>query len=321
MSDNGLVVVGIDGSKSALDAARWAAAMATRFGGSLHLVLVMRAVDETLLAVSAAEQEDAGAYPRELGQATLDRVADAVQVDFPRLPISRTLSHRPVEEAFNDLSRRARMVVLACAKVSPTGALVVGSTTLAVASHSACPVVAWRGDAVVRTSAPIAVGVDGEDTSHAALVAAFGLADRLGVPVTVVHAIPEQRPPGEISIPLLIDYKALENLALQRLSRIVAPVSDWWPAVDVHCAVGTGPASRVILQHAVGAQLVVVGHRGRGNLASALLGSTGLGLLHHSPAPVMMCPASYEWGALPIAAHEPAVRTGAGERPGQVTAK
>ena len=48
----------------------------------------------------------------------------------------------------------------------------------------------------------------------------------------------------------------------------------------------------MILSHAGGAQLIVVGSRGRGQLASALLGSTGLGLLHHSPTPVVICPAS-----------------------------
>ena len=48
----------------------------------------------------------------------------------------------------------------------------------------------------------------------------------------------------------------------------------------------------MILGHAADAQLVVVGSRGRGQLASALLGSTGLSLLHHSPTPVVLCPTS-----------------------------
>jgi len=37
------------------------------------------------------------------------------------------------------------------------------------------------------------------------------------------------------------------------------------------------------------AQLVVVGNRGRNALASAVLGSTALNLLHHSTVPVMVC--------------------------------
>jgi nucleotide-binding universal stress UspA family protein len=45
------------------------------------------------------------------------------------------------------------------------------------------------------------------------------------------------------------------------------------------------------MQHATEAQLVVVGTRGRNALSSAILGSTGLIMLHHSRVPVMICPA------------------------------
>lgn len=302
MSDKGMVVVGVDGSDHAGGAVHWGAALAARFGGSLHLVHVMRAVDEALLTITTAEQEDVGAHPRQLGQAVLDRAADAVRADFPGLRISRTLSHRRAAEVLTELSTRARVVVLACAEVSPAGALAVGSTTLTVAAHSSCPVIAWRGDAPAPTGASIVVGVDdGHETSRAALVTAFGLADRLKVPLVAVHAVPERRSPGEINIPIVVDHQALEKEALQRLSVIVAPIADQWPQVDVSCAAGTGKASRVLVEHADGAQLIVVGHRGRGNVASALLGSTGLGLLHHSTAPVVMCPSSYVWDELPLA--------------------
>jgi nucleotide-binding universal stress UspA family protein len=46
------------------------------------------------------------------------------------------------------------------------------------------------------------------------------------------------------------------------------------------------------LEGAADAQLVVVGSRGRDALTSALLGSITLNLLHHSTAPVMVCPAA-----------------------------
>jgi nucleotide-binding universal stress UspA family protein len=293
MGNDGMsIVVGVDGTDHAIDAARWAGAVAARSGGSLHLVHVMRPVDEALLVLTSPHQADAGAYPRELGREVLDRVAEKVRADFPGLRISRTLSHRSPGNALTEHSRHARMVVLACAEVSPAGALLAGSTTLTVAAHSACPVVAWRGGTVAPTAAPIVVGVDEAERSHTALVTAFGLADRLGVGVTVVHALPERRAPGEVNIPVIVDWEALESEALQKLSATVAPVADRWPRVDVAYAVKTGRAGRVILDHAAGAQLIVVGTRGRGNVASALLGSTGLRLLHHSPVPIVLCPAS-----------------------------
>jgi nucleotide-binding universal stress UspA family protein len=285
------IVVGVDGSDQAIDAARWAGAVAARLGMSLHLVHIMRGVDEALLIIASPQQEDAGSYPRKLGQEVLDRTAEKVRADSPGLRISRTLSAHSITDALTDLSRRAWLVVLACDDVSPAGALLVGSATLAVARHSACPVVAWRGGALAPTDAPIVVGVDDDDEgSHAALVTAFELGDGLGVGVTAVHALPERRAPGEVNIPVVIDREALESETLHRLSVIVNKVAVDWPNVDVSFAIGTGKPGAVILHHAGGAQLVVTGSRGRGNVASVLLGSTGLSLLHHSPTSVVLCP-------------------------------
>jgi nucleotide-binding universal stress UspA family protein len=287
------VVVGLDGTNDGLNAARWAAAVAARLGAPIQLVHVMRGVDEALLVLTAPEQADAGAYPRELAQAVLDRAADAVHEVAPELHVSRKLSHRTPEQALTELSRRARMVVLACADVSPGGAVLVGSTTLAVATHSACPVVAWRGAALGPTEAPVVVGVDENRISQAALTTAFELADGLGVELAAVYAMPQRRAPGEIDIPFIVDWQELEDQARLRLSELVTPTAARFPNVRVSYSVELGRASRTILRHAGQAQLVVVGSRGRGELASALLGSTGLSLLHHSPVPVVLCPTAH----------------------------
>jgi nucleotide-binding universal stress UspA family protein len=286
------IVVGVDGTEEALSASRWAAAMAARLRVPLHLVHVMRSVDEALLTIASPQDDDAGAYPRQLGQAVLDRVADAVHTELPELHVSKTLSQRNVAEALIELSNRARMVVLACEEVSPAGVVLVGSTTLAVAARSSCPVLAWRGSAAVQNSKPIVVAVDEGRVSRAALTTAFELADGLGVGLTAVNAMSSRRPAGEIDIAVIVDWEALKFQAKLRLSGIVEPIADCWPHVPVTCVVETGSARRVIVDHAAAAQLVVVGSRGRGELASVLLGSTGLSLLHHSPAPVVICPAS-----------------------------
>lgn len=292
MSTTGLaIVVGVDVDEGTLPAARWAGAVAALFGDSLHLVHVIRNVDEALLVMTAPDQGDAGAYPRALGRALLDRVADTVRADHPKLRISRTLGHDAPDEVLGALSRRARLVVLSCSDVSPERALLGGSTTLALAKHSVCPVVAWRGDVLEPTDQPIVVGIDDDPSSRTALVTAFGMADRLGVGLTVVHAIPQRRTP-EITVPELVAGDEMESQARQRLSELVAPMKEQFPHAVVTCVVQTGKPSKVILRHADGAQLVVVGNRGRGRVASALTGSTGLRLLHQSSASVVLCPAA-----------------------------
>ena len=291
--DSKPVVVGVDGTNDALNATRWAAAVAVRLGAPLHLVHVLRGVDEALLVLTAPEQADAGAYPRELAQAGLDRAAEAVHEVAPELHVSKKLSHRTPEETLTELSHRARLVVLACADVSPGDAVLVGSTTLAVATHSACPVVAWRGAALSPTDAPILLGIDEKRISQAALATAFELADGLGVGLTAMYALPARRAPGEVDIAIVVDWQELEDNARLRLTDVVAPVAAQWPNVRVSYTVELGRASRTLLRHAADAQLVVVGSRGHGPLASALLGSTGLSLLHHSPVPVALCPTAH----------------------------
>jgi nucleotide-binding universal stress UspA family protein len=286
------VVVGVDGSEDALHAARWAAALAVRLGEPLHLVHAFSDVEEALLIVTAPQQADAGAYPRELGQSVLDRAADAIHADFPSLRVTRTLRHHGPREALIELSRQARLMVLACADVSAGGAVLVGSTTLAVATRAACPVIAWRGTTLAPNDRPVVVGIDQNRISLTALTTAFELADCLGVALTVVYAMSPRRLPGEIDIPMVVDWEAVEDEARQRLSERLAPIADRWPDVEVTHIAQIGSASRVILSQAQGAQLIVVGSRGRGGVASALLGSTGLNLLHHSPTPVVICPAS-----------------------------
>jgi nucleotide-binding universal stress UspA family protein len=285
------VVVGVDGTDDALHAVRWAAALAVRLGEPLHLVHAFSDVDEALLIITAPQQADAGAYPRELGQSVLDRAMDAVHADFPALRVTRTLRHHSPREALVELSRRARIVVLASTDVSAAGALLVGSTTLAVATRAACPVIAWRGETLAPNDHPVVVGVDENRISLTALTTAFELADCLGVGLTAVYAMSPRRLPGDIDIPMVVDWEAVEDEGRQRLSERLAPIADRWPDVHVTHVVQIGSASRVILSHAEGAQLIVVGSRGRGQLASALIGSTGLGLLHHSPTSVVICPA------------------------------
>ncbi|MDX1890778.1 universal stress protein [Mycolicibacterium sp. 050158] len=286
------VVVGVDGTAEAIDAARWAAGLAMWHGQPLHLVYALSGVDEALLILTSAQQEDAGEYPRHIGQAVLDRAADAVHAEYPTLHVKQTLSHRSPTDALLEHGSHARLIVLACADVSAGGALLVGSTTLSVATRATCPVVAWRGNALAPNDLPVIVGVDEGRVSDTALLTAFELADCLGVGLTAVNAVSPRREVGDVDLPILLDWSALEDEARQRLRTVVDPIAARWPGVRVSHVVEVGKASRVLLGRAFGAQLVVVGSRGRGGVASALLGSTGLSLLHHSPTPVVICPSA-----------------------------
>jgi nucleotide-binding universal stress UspA family protein len=282
------IVVGIDGSLSALHAARWAGAVAARLGAPLQIVYAMPYIGHNFTDAAAAVRAAVIAGREDAAQPILKTAADAVRSAHPDLSVSTASPTEPADEALKDLSRQARLIVLGSDEVSPTAALLVGSVTLSVVTHSACPVVAWRGEIVHPTGQPIVVGVDGS-TSDAALGLAFELADALRVPVRAVHSWSTRRTPGDVGLPFLIDWDALEAIEWSALTTAVEPWTKRYPEVDVTFYVERAKPSQALLQHLADAQVLVVGTRGRGALAGTLLGSTSLNVLHHSPLPVAVC--------------------------------
>jgi nucleotide-binding universal stress UspA family protein len=74
----------------------------------------------------------------------------------------------------------------------------------------------------------------------------------------------------------------------QRVDELLAPWRQKYPDVKVDVMVShEGPAA-VLTAVSHSAQLVVVGSHGHGGIAGALLGSTGIQLLHHADCPVLI---------------------------------
>lgn len=289
MSDQAPVVVGVDGTDSAISAARWAGAVAARVGAPLHIVHGRPTVGRNLTDTAAAIQAAIMTYQRDCSEIFLKAAADAVRADNPELAVTTSSSTIPADEALLDLSLRSRLIVLGANRISPGAALLLGSTTLAVATQAACPVVAWRGDRTAPDGQPIVVGVDDSPAAATALSAAFALADRLKVTLHAVHSWTARMPAADITVPLLIDWDALEAAQWTYLTNAVDQYRDRHPDVEVACYVEPTRPTQALMKHLGEAQLVVVGNRGRNALTSMLLGSTSSNLLHHSAVPVMVC--------------------------------
>jgi nucleotide-binding universal stress UspA family protein len=285
------VVVGVDGSAAALRAARWASAVAKLLSAPLLIVHAGPSLGHNPTDAIAQLKAGAIAAQRESAVSILDSAEHAVRAQSKALHVMRADMTAPAEEVLVELSQAARMIVVGSDEVSLGSAILLGSTTTIVATNSACPVVAWRGDAVTPTTRPIVVGVgvDGDRDSQLAISTAFDTAHRLGVGVIAVHAWSTRRGPVVVTLPSIIDWKEVESVERKRLSEMLAPWRQHYPDVDVDCVVEMEKPSRALLRHVKGAQLVVVGSRGRGLFAGTVLGSTGLNLLHHSPIPVMIC--------------------------------
>ncbi|GFG50345.1 universal stress protein [Mycolicibacterium agri] len=287
----GAVIVGVDGSDDSLNAARWAAAVAAKFETSLHILHAMPSfghnLTDTVLVIRAA----AMSYQRDYAQIILRSAVDTVRAEHPDLELTTESTETPADEALIELSQTARMIVVGNSEVTAAGALLLGSTTLAVATHAACPVVAWRNRRGAPTSDPVVVGTDGSAPSEAALAAAFEFADAFGCKVAAVRSRSAFGPLAAVANTLPVDWTGLEAAEWTQLTDAVDRHNQRHPDVSAACFIETTKPSVALLDRgkADRAQLIVVGNRGRNPLTSAVLGSTTLNLLQHSPIPVMVC--------------------------------
>jgi nucleotide-binding universal stress UspA family protein len=129
----------------------------------------------------------------------------------------------------------------------------------------------------------IVVGVDGFESSEAALRWAIDQARLTGVVVEAVTAW--QIPAGSGLVPPT-DMPDYEDDARTILAAAIAEIGT--VDVEIRPRVVKGPAGQLLVDAAEGAELLVVGCRGHSGLAEALLGSVGQYCVHHAACPVVI---------------------------------
>jgi nucleotide-binding universal stress UspA family protein len=140
----------------------------------------------------------------------------------------------------------------------------------------------------------IVVGIDGTEHAAAALRWAAEEAALRSATLVAVHAwsfVPVTTPADSGLVPMawtdsmeVLDASraAAERTAADQVREVLGEDND--VVLDV---VEGGPAD-VLVAAAAGADLLVVGNQGRGNLASALLGSTSAEVADAAPCPVVV---------------------------------
>ncbi|HEX2858053.1 MAG TPA: universal stress protein [Propionibacteriaceae bacterium] len=129
----------------------------------------------------------------------------------------------------------------------------------------------------------IVVGVDGSPHSIAALRWALDHAERLGWQVQAVYAW--QLP--MIAVPGAFDPDEMERVAGEELVRTVSQVAPS-PRVPLETTTVHGDAGQCLIAAAQGADLLVLGTRGRSPFRGLLLGAVSQGCAASSPCPVVI---------------------------------
>jgi nucleotide-binding universal stress UspA family protein len=139
-------------------------------------------------------------------------------------------------------------------------------------------------------STKIVVGVDGSPSSRAALrwaVRQAVLTDGMVDAVTAWH-VPVS-PYGYTWAPISMDEADhLEEDARKALDAAISEEVDPADRHRVTAQIINGHPANVLLKAAAGADLLVVGSRGHGAFADALLGSVGQYCMHHAHCPVLI---------------------------------
>jgi len=136
----------------------------------------------------------------------------------------------------------------------------------------------------------IVVGVDGSPAAKAALAWAIGQAELTGASVEAVIAwhypvIVGGAPFAPIGVLMDVDFEGAASTVLNTaISEIVDPAGP----VKVSSTVREGNPAQILLEAADGADLLVVGSRGHGGFAEALLGSVSQHCVQHAPCPVVI---------------------------------
>ena len=286
------VVVGVDGSDTALGGVRWAAAFAAGHALPLTLLHVNTKPVWHFSRGSVPDELTGEPVGQESGDRALAAAHDLVQSAHPDLEVRPSAVRGSIATILAEASQSARLLVIGA---GADGHRAVGGHTVRIAHRTHCPLVVWRPAVAKRTGKPlpVVVGVDESDQSKRALAEAFDVAATLRAPLTVVHMweIDAAVGMGDLGGQGLMDWpllQVLESQQRQQMDEIVEPFTRQYRNAHVTKVFQDISPAKGLTELSREAQLLVVGSHGRGRIADAVLGSVSQNLIHHAECPVLV---------------------------------
>lgn len=210
--------------------------------------------------------------------------------------LSRSVSAGSPAQAVLDCARKlpADLIVMGTHGASGFERWLIGSVTEKVLRKASCPVLVVPRRADAPSGAPIVFrrilcAVDFSPCSEKAVTYALSLAQEAGGALTFVHVIEgfEEEPAAYAHFNVPEYRQHLGALAAARLQKLVPPETSSW--CECSTEIRTGKAYREIVSVANehGADLIVLGVRGRNPVDLMLFGSTTNHVVRTSDCPVL----------------------------------
>jgi nucleotide-binding universal stress UspA family protein len=284
----GEILVGVDGSANGAAALRWALAEAGLRGTT---VTALHAWGHAPPGRAGGGHTFDAAYGAGDADAALTAAIAAAAGPEAVAAVTRRVVCSPPAKALLAAARGADLLVVGTRGVGGFRGLLLGSVSSQCLHHATGPLAVVRsGTADGEDAGRLVVGVDGSDSSARALGWALAEGRLRRARVDVVHAWlpPYVMPAPYAGMPL--DLEAAEKAAGELVDRLLDREDlARQPALVERIAVRGTPA-RAILETALGADLVVLGTRGRGGFAGLLLGSVTHHVAHHASCPLVVVP-------------------------------
>lgn len=282
------VVVGVDGSPNASDAALWAAHEAATRGTGLLIVHA-----EPLHEDPAALETSSQAHRRTVdARALLEREAEHVRTQLPELKIDGMLVGSAPAKGLIELSGDAELLVCGSRGRGGFSGMLVGSVSRKLSLHARCPLVVVRAEPLQAVREEVVLGV-GPKHTPAAIRFAFESARRYGAELVATRVWTSSVEYGGMVAPAtmwIADYESYRETAALAARDALEPFEAEFPDVTVRIKTGEGNPVAALGEAANGARLLVVGaHRNRGPL-SVGAGYAVDGLIAHSPVPLALVP-------------------------------
>jgi nucleotide-binding universal stress UspA family protein len=207
---------------------------------------------------------------RDAGAALLEKCAQELSSGYEITSVVRVGGASDVIAAVAE-ENAAEFVIVGSRGLGAVGRLVLGSVSLRLAVSAPCPAVIVPDSGAPPGDGSIMCAVDDSEQSRGAVATAAMLADRLGTKLVLVHVEDDADSPSSHGLELLARL-AVESGFGTSVERILL----------------RGDTAGAIVEAATGdaVAMIVIGSRGRGMVASSVLGSVSSAVLERSTCPV-----------------------------------
>jgi nucleotide-binding universal stress UspA family protein len=224
--------------------------------------------------------------------AALDAYVDRVIDPSAGIDVRRRTECSLAARALLEAASGASLLVLGAKRQSALRGLLVGSVSQHCLHHATSPlaIVHPRAAPAEGVAERVVVGIDGSDTSRAALRWAVGEARLRQASLDVVLAWHLPYVGGYPYTGASFDPGYLEEGARTTLDEFVDGTDTTGLPRPPDRILSLGDPASALVDIADGADLVVVGSRGLGGFTGLLLGSVSHHVAHHAPCPVVIIP-------------------------------